>query len=560
MKNLVINLFHIVLLHIILMGCASYNDPIAPVIAEVTAVTTPTNDSTPNYTFSSDDEGTITYGGSCSSSTTSATSGNNTITLVSLNEGTYSNCTISVTDAKGNVSNSLTITSFTLDSTAPTLVEVTAVTDPTNDSTPDYTFSSDEAGTITFGGSCSSSITSATSDNNTITFISLIDGTYSDCTIKVTDSAGNESIILPITTFTCYGCLSFSSSATTSVAFGQSYQYQLTTSGTYSGGTITYSLSNEPDNMTISSSGLVEWTPNLASQITTHSNITITLTTASGYVLTQAYDLTVTGTCVSGNVLAFWTGDQRSSTDSSKFLGNITAYTDNATSGDICGQSNNQDCTPAYNYDYNTVNNVSENLHIGPVPSATKGNMFFYNQYDNSSHVYLFWMFGEGSAAFSNPAINSVHLDIFTANNTSSDNVTVTDDSEFSETQELHLESQDNCSGSNYYCSIYTGRFGYGSLKSDGGVIGPFTGNNYRIMVDLGGKSPLTSSHDTSAEVVNNSISYDLNFLASGVSGYDLGLGNLDSFKFWSKDGSSFSLGDVDNFTVGYKTTIDCSN
>ena len=48
--------------------------------------------------------------------------------------------------------------------------------------------------------------------------------------------------------------------------------------------------------------------------------------------------------------------------------------------------------------------------------------------------------------------------------------------------------------------------------------------------------------------------------LASGVSGYDLGLGNLDSFKFWSKDGSSFSLGDVDNFTVGYKTTIDCSN
>ena len=74
MKNLVINLFHIVLLHIILMGCASYNDPIAPVIAEVTAVTTPTTDSTPSYTFSSDEEGTITYGGSCSSSTTSAIS------------------------------------------------------------------------------------------------------------------------------------------------------------------------------------------------------------------------------------------------------------------------------------------------------------------------------------------------------------------------------------------------------------------------------------------------------------------------------------------------------
>jgi len=54
----------------------------------------------------------------------------------------------------------------------------------------------------------------------------------------------------------------------TTVAFGQSYQYQVTTSGTYSG-TVTFSLSNEPDGMTISSSspqtsppsGLIEWTP-----------------------------------------------------------------------------------------------------------------------------------------------------------------------------------------------------------------------------------------------------------------------------------------------------------
>jgi len=123
----------------------------------------------------------------------------------------------------------------------------------------------------------------------------------------------------------------------TTVAFGQSYQYQVDTSGTYSG-TITYSLSNEPDNMTISSSGLVEWTPDKGSDITNYDNgttnsphtITITVTTASGYVLTETYDLTVTGTCVSGNVMSIWSGDQRSSTDSSKFLGNITAYTDNA--------------------------------------------------------------------------------------------------------------------------------------------------------------------------------------------------------------------------------------
>ena len=120
----------------------------------------------------------------------------------------------------------------------------------------------------------------------------------------------------------------------TSVAFGQTYQYQAVTSGTYSG-TVTFSLSNGPDDMTISSEGFIVWTPTKASEITTHSNIKILITTASGYILTQTYDLTVTGTCVSCNVLAIWTGDQRSATDSSKFLSNITAYTDNAS--DICG-------------------------------------------------------------------------------------------------------------------------------------------------------------------------------------------------------------------------------
>ena len=86
----------------------------APVIAEVTPVTTPTSDPTPDYTFSSTESGTITYGGSCSSGTTSATSGNNTITFTSLSDGTYSNCTIIVTDASGNASNTLAVNTFIL--------------------------------------------------------------------------------------------------------------------------------------------------------------------------------------------------------------------------------------------------------------------------------------------------------------------------------------------------------------------------------------------------------------------------------------------------------------
>jgi len=66
----------IVILHIFFAGCSSSDsseDELetavvttdntatkAPVIAEVTAVTTPNNDTTPDYTFSSSEAGTIT--------------------------------------------------------------------------------------------------------------------------------------------------------------------------------------------------------------------------------------------------------------------------------------------------------------------------------------------------------------------------------------------------------------------------------------------------------------------------------------------------------------------
>ena len=47
-------------------------DTTAPVLAEVTAITT-TESATPGYTFSTTESGTITYGGACSSNTTSVT-------------------------------------------------------------------------------------------------------------------------------------------------------------------------------------------------------------------------------------------------------------------------------------------------------------------------------------------------------------------------------------------------------------------------------------------------------------------------------------------------------
>lgn len=96
-------------------------DLTAPTLAEVTPIPTPDSNATPSYTFSSTEAGTITYGGACSSATTVASAGNNTITFNTLTPATYTNCTITVTDASLNASTPLAVTAF----------EVTAASTPT---------------------------------------------------------------------------------------------------------------------------------------------------------------------------------------------------------------------------------------------------------------------------------------------------------------------------------------------------------------------------------------------------------------------------------------------
>ena len=54
------------------------------------------------------------------------------------------------TDLAGNTRNHTSFTSFATDFTAPSLSEITAVTTPTNDTTPNYTYNTDEAGTVTY--------------------------------------------------------------------------------------------------------------------------------------------------------------------------------------------------------------------------------------------------------------------------------------------------------------------------------------------------------------------------------------------------------------------------
>jgi hypothetical protein len=87
-------------------------DVVAPVLQLKSGVTSPTDSSTPSIVFETDEKGTITYEGSCVSSTIEVNVGENLIVFSSLVPGTYDNCKLAVTDWIGNVSESLIIPTF----------------------------------------------------------------------------------------------------------------------------------------------------------------------------------------------------------------------------------------------------------------------------------------------------------------------------------------------------------------------------------------------------------------------------------------------------------------
>ena len=147
---------------------------------------------------------------------------NNTITFNALAEGTHDNCTISVTTSDNVTSDNLSVNSFTIDTIVPVTETRSQPVTQSNQwsQTPNYTFHSNEAGTINYGGSCIGEVPSghanagqrkenAAADNNTITLQRtngsvLAHGiTYSNCKISVTDNASNTSDKpLTVNTFT----------------------------------------------------------------------------------------------------------------------------------------------------------------------------------------------------------------------------------------------------------------------------------------------------------------------------------------------------------------------
>jgi hypothetical protein len=101
--------------------------------------------------------------------------------------------------------------------TNPTISEVTLVPTPIILGNPlTYTFNTNSAGTITYGGSCTSGTGSAVAGDNSITFDPLSVGTYNDCTIVVTDGFG-PSNTLAVSSFTVIDLPALTTSPATSV-------------------------------------------------------------------------------------------------------------------------------------------------------------------------------------------------------------------------------------------------------------------------------------------------------------------------------------------------------
>jgi len=89
-------------------------DTTAPVTSLKTPVTTPSSNQAASCVITVGEAGTVTYGGTCGNgSLSTAVVGDNTVQW-NLAVGTYSNCTITVTDAASNASTPLAITEFVI--------------------------------------------------------------------------------------------------------------------------------------------------------------------------------------------------------------------------------------------------------------------------------------------------------------------------------------------------------------------------------------------------------------------------------------------------------------
>ena len=151
-----------------------------------------------SYGFRSSKAGTISYSGSCFSSTRNAIEGDHHILFVTMVEGIYDNCAIQVTDSEGNMSEPLQVPSFRVDFTAPELSQIGEFRVQSRN--VEIGIKASEAGSLVYSGSCSGDLQHLKQGKSDVMISFPGDGQYSDCELMLSDASGNTSQPLPLGT------------------------------------------------------------------------------------------------------------------------------------------------------------------------------------------------------------------------------------------------------------------------------------------------------------------------------------------------------------------------
>ena len=177
------------------------------VFYESQPVSSPTTNRNPLYEFFSDTEGPLSYSWGCNSVTNDAIVWTNIINFDSdgsgsgLTEGTYSDCSITLTATWTTSTSVISVTPFTIVWAEFDLTEITPVAEYGADATPDYTFDSPIAWDLFYSWDCDSNATGAIVWNNTITLNTLSAWYYFNCFVKVKNPT-QETAFLHLSNFT----------------------------------------------------------------------------------------------------------------------------------------------------------------------------------------------------------------------------------------------------------------------------------------------------------------------------------------------------------------------
>jgi large repetitive protein len=149
----------------------------------------------------SSESGKLTYSGNCIGDLQHVKQGKAKVTISFPGDGQYSDCEVFLSDASGNTSEPLPLGTVRIDTTPPVLSEIKPVPEKIHTDRPSYSFKTSKSGSLQFNGKCKGNVDKAVTGINHISLLTTEAGSYSDCTMTLTDSSNNRSQPLKISPF-----------------------------------------------------------------------------------------------------------------------------------------------------------------------------------------------------------------------------------------------------------------------------------------------------------------------------------------------------------------------